>query len=961
MDGANPDELEALDVARDLARHGVPIFLAKPAAAQGKWDPAGGHNGCGYWLPDGWHLTTPDPAVVDAWKPGMALCAVGGHAVDFLDVDPRNGGDQSAKQLRAAALWPVTIGEAATPSGGTHHLVNVLRVRSRDNVLPGLDVKAGHAEGRVKGDGTPDDGRGFVFLAPTRKRSKSSGRVGRYVWTTPPVLEELDPADPSVEPLRDLVEQARGRSGTSTPADTPHAAWDALDASQRARVERWLRSAVEGERVHLADVATWPEGRTDERGRGWEKLVSDVAHRFGALARADWTPWTLEDGHRAFLDVVPPALLVAVPDKWEQQSGRGAPTAWPSTLDGDPLADFRSAPTSSTASPTSSTATAAAEDEDEDGGPRRSVAAQLVDLALERYRFTATPDGEPFAIPLPGTPTGNGHVVRMLRGGRQSLRSELASVYRAKTGRVASQQALADALRALEGDAQAAEPESVHVRVAAHEGAIFLDVGDSLERVVRVSGGRWDLVESGVPVLFKRTQLTGTLPTPVPGGGIERLWDLLNVSPEDRGLVLAWLVSAIVTPDVPHPVLAVFGEQGSGKSSASRLLVALVDPSPVALRKPPRDMDSWVTAAQGSWVVGLDNLSTVPDWLSDSLCRAVTGEGDVRRQLYSDSELSVFAFRRCVLLNGIELGAIRGDLADRLVTVDLDRIPEDRRRTEHEMDREWRDSYPLIFGGLLDLAAGVAQLLPSVRLDTHPRMADFAAVAAAVDQLVGTRALDRFLEKSRTLAEDSLTADPFVAEMATALAGDEFEGTAAELLARVTPTTDGWRRPADWPKSPQQVSGRLRRNAPALRTSGWTVEDDGARNKKGTKLWRLTAPTQEEIGRESSPPSPPPRLRRSEPQNLAGMASQASPPIPAASPPLAGSIPAASPPIPAIPATGEPLTSRDGEAGKAGMDSVLSRARDLPRCVDCGGPVHPLAGGKRCVPCQQRQEQEGAA
>ena len=81
-------------------------------------------------------------------------------------------------------------------------------------------------------------------------------------------------------------------------------------------------------------------------------------------------------------------------------------------------------------------------------------------------------------------------------------------------------------------------------------------------------------------------------------------------------------------------------------------------------RKPPRDPESWVTAAAGSWYVGIDNLSDVRPWLSDSICRAVTGDGDVRRKLYTDGELAVFAFRRCVCLNGIDLGATSNMVLD---------------------------------------------------------------------------------------------------------------------------------------------------------------------------------------------------------------------------------------------------------------------------------------------------------
>lgn len=57
-------ELEyALDVARDLARHGIPVFLARPDVdpATGQWRPGGGTGGCGYWLPKGWQHKRPDP------------------------------------------------------------------------------------------------------------------------------------------------------------------------------------------------------------------------------------------------------------------------------------------------------------------------------------------------------------------------------------------------------------------------------------------------------------------------------------------------------------------------------------------------------------------------------------------------------------------------------------------------------------------------------------------------------------------------------------------------------------------------------------------------------------------------------------------------------------------------------------------------------------------------------------
>lgn len=106
----------------------------------------------------------------------------------------------------------------------------------------------------------------------------------------------------------------------------------------------------------------------------------------------------------------------------------------------------------------------------------------------------------------------------------------------------------------------------------------------------------------------------------------------------------------------------------------------------------------------------------MPDWLSDSLCRAATEDGDVRRALYTDSDLAVFAFRRCIVLNGIDVGALRGDLADRTLPINLDRIEESARLTERQLNERWTQDQPRIFSDSLCLAARVIERLPSVRL-----------------------------------------------------------------------------------------------------------------------------------------------------------------------------------------------------------------------------------------------------
>lgn len=464
---------------------------------------------------------------------------------------------------------------------------------------------------------------------------------------------------------------------------------------------------------------------------------------------------------------------------------------------------------------------------------RASAATRLIDMALRSYTLGVTPSGEPFATAKDSRP----HIAMKLRDGRLGLRSALARGYYQAEGKAAGQQALADALITLHGLAQDLEPREMNLRVAEHEGALWIDTGDAEGRVLRVHAGRWEVMPAA-PVLFHRTELTAAMQDPARGGDVTKLFEFLNVSEPDRPLLLACLVASFL-PNIPHPIPTLSGEQGTGKSTAARMLVDLMDPSAVPLRKPPRDADGLVTAFAGSWVVALDNLSAVNDWLSDSLCRAVTGEGDVRRQLYTDGGLSVFAFRRQVMLTGIDFAGLRGDLTERMVLVQLSRIDDRSRVDEQSLAERWARDLPLILGGLCDLLAAVHDRLPTIVLPSKPRMADYAKVLAAVDELLGTRGLERYTEQSAEIAADTLASSPFIERLVKTRL--DFTGTAAELLTALTPPEPEWRPPREWPRNARAVTTILSRDAPALRKQGWVVDKAGE-DRNHTKRWHLVHP-----------------------------------------------------------------------------------------------------------------------
>src|SRR5262245_64837822 len=124
------------------------------------------------------------------------------------------------------------------------------------------------------------------------------------------------------------------------------------------------------------------------------------------------------------------------------------------------------------------------------------------------------------------------------------------------------------------------------------------------------------------------------------------------------------------------------GEHGSAKTTFCKILRALIDPNTASMRALPReDRDAFIAANNGH-VLAFDNVSGLPAWISDTLCRLATGGGFAVRQLYSDQDEVLFDAARPVMLNGIEDIVTRPDLADRAVFLSLEPIPEERRRPE---------------------------------------------------------------------------------------------------------------------------------------------------------------------------------------------------------------------------------------------------------------------------------------
>src|SRR5918995_3797001 len=304
-------------------------------------------------------------------------------------------------------------------------------------------------------------------------------------------------------------------------------------------------------------------------------------------------------------------------------------------------------------------------------------------------------------------------------------------------GRAPNTQLLTDALNTVRAIATYDGPEMpVYIRVAEHNGDVYVDLGNARWDAVRITREGFEVVTNS-PVRFVRKAGFAPLPYPEAGGSINELRPLLNVgSDSDFMLIVAWTAFSL-SPWGPFPVLVLQGEQGSAKSPTVRVLRALVDPAVEALRALPRSERDLAIAAANAWVLAFDNLSGIRDWLSDALCRLATGGGFATRQLYTDDEEIIFSARRPIILNGIDDIATRGDLQERSVLVSLPSILEDERREESTFWAEFEAVRPRIFGALLSGISAALLNSDDVHLERKPRMADFAIRATAMEGAFG--------------------------------------------------------------------------------------------------------------------------------------------------------------------------------------------------------------------------------
>jgi len=380
-------------------------------------------------------------------------------------------------------------------------------------------------------------------------------------------------------------------------------------------------------------------------------------------------------------------------------------------------------------------------------------------------------------------------------------------------------------------------------RVVKYRDEIWVDLCDDAWQAVKINGDGWN-TENHPPVLFRRYR--HQKPMHVEEGtrkDLEDFMKLMNFQSDNEKLLYAGYLASLFVPDIEHVILMPVGSQGSAKTTLTAATRLLVDPSELSTLNMPAEEKDLPQIIMHHYIAAFDNCNYIKQEVSDLLCRACTGAGFSKRELWSDDDDVIYSMQRSIILNGIAPPTQASDLIDRTMMLTLERIPECLRREKNEIEDE-RDMLMSSVRGYLFSVLAKSQWKDRQVFYEKPRMAEFARIADACAVAMGKTKgeyMEAYIKLWRESSKNAVQADPLASVLLDFLEGqDGWEGTGTELF-RLLCTQDGaplkahgFPKTANW--MAEAMFGRLK---PGLIQMGWKIERYHDGSKRIIKITRL--------------------------------------------------------------------------------------------------------------------------
>ena len=380
----------------------------------------------------------------------------------------------------------------------------------------------------------------------------------------------------------------------------------------------------------------------------------------------------------------------------------------------------------------------------------------------------------------------------------------------------------------------------VYLRSALVDNVLYIDTGDDDWNVIKITTDEISIVKN-INVKFKRFSHMKPLALDLNADlkDIDLIFNHIPIKNQGDKILFKPYLVVLFIEGIPTAILNVYGPQGSGKSMAQKFIRSLVDPSSLKIISLAKNLVELVQQVSHHFLPFFDNVTSINKSYSDFFCRAVTGEGFTKRELYTNDEDIIYNIKRKLAFNGINLPGEEPDFLDRSFTIHLSRINKRERRTEEDLWRQFEIDRPKITGALLKAVQLTLKKVKDIKINTLPRMADYAKWGEAAAQILGEKPdvfLRQYFLKIDKLNKEALEANPVGLCLMELMADyDVWAGTPTELLNALTPIAENLKvdRLSNWPKGAQVLTRRLNEVSSNLEDEGFKFETyhDGKQRK----------------------------------------------------------------------------------------------------------------------------------
>ena len=473
-------------------------------------------------------------------------------------------------------------------------------------------------------------------------------------------------------------------------------------------------------------------------------------------------------------------------------------------------------------------------DDDEDDS---TVAEKIYDFAKQRIRKLVTSNIDVNQVYM--LVQNNSHI-ESLNIDSNKTKHWLRFNYYNETGENYPDEQYKTALSLIKSQAIMSESnkEKIYNMIAMPDNnTIYYDLADKDWQAVKITkdGVKIIPLDEKCPV-FARKQHQREQQKPVfndKEDALEELIALLRIKQKSK-LVFKVHLIAFYLESCPIPIMPITGEHGSIKTTIAKSVKQMVDPSGEGISSLPKT-DEVILHLNNRYVANFDNISEFNQEMSDILCRAITGEGQSKRALYTNSDEIIYSYRRKIILNGIAPTLEHTDLRDRCIVYETEPLAPHQRITEEEYQKRFNALVPHVLGQIFQTLSKALNYYDTVKgeLKNIPRMADFAIFGECISRALGYNPFNfttNYQEYIDSNAVDVLESYPIIQLIEELMQNkDKYENNVASFYREIKQRAknndiDTQSKHINFPKAPNKIKQHIERLKPNLRSLGFDIK-----------------------------------------------------------------------------------------------------------------------------------------